>query len=150
MGYRSVKCPRCHTRDKKFFSKYINKKRFVKFLKWAKAEGYLKTKISHFKEKISFLKDYQYSRSLRLYVGDTSIVLNKSLLRRYFGRVLFPSNNFKVIYNKKKSYLKIKGKGYGHGVGMCQVGALELAKRGMNYKQILAHYFPEHKLIKLY
>ena len=32
--------------------------------------------------------------------------------------------------------------GYGHGVGMSQHGALEMAKNGSNYEQILTHYFP--------
>lgn len=33
------------------------------------------------------------------------------------------------------------GKGYGHGVGMSQYGAREMAKQGYNYKEILKHYF---------
>lgn len=33
------------------------------------------------------------------------------------------------------------GRGWGHGVGMCQVGALGYAKQGMDYKQILKHYY---------
>ena len=35
----------------------------------------------------------------------------------------------------------IKGKGYGHGVGMSQYGAMEMAENGMDYKDILEHYF---------
>jgi len=149
-GYTSVNCPRCDGKDKSFFSKTIGKKRIVKFLKWAMKRGYIKKKLKTYRSKISFLKDYKYSRILRLYVGNSSVVLSKSLLRRYFGRVLFPSNNFKVVYNDRKSSLKIKGKGYGHGVGMCQVGALDLAKKGWSYQKILSHYFPQHKLIKIY
>jgi stage II sporulation protein D len=34
------------------------------------------------------------------------------------------------------------GKGWGHGVGMCQVGAYGMAMRGSDYKEILAHYYP--------
>ena len=34
------------------------------------------------------------------------------------------------------------GKGWGHGVGLCQVGAYGMAMRGSNYKDILAHYYP--------
>lgn len=33
------------------------------------------------------------------------------------------------------------GRGWGHGVGMCQVGAIGYAKQGMDYKQILKHYY---------
>ena len=37
--------------------------------------------------------------------------------------------------------LKVEGKGFGHGVGMCQIGAVELAKRGWTFQQILKHYY---------
>jgi len=34
------------------------------------------------------------------------------------------------------------GKGWGHGVGLCQVGAYGMAMRGADYKTILSHYYP--------
>jgi stage II sporulation protein D len=34
------------------------------------------------------------------------------------------------------------GKGWGHGVGLCQVGAYGMAMRGSGYKEILSHYYP--------
>lgn len=40
------------------------------------------------------------------------------------------------------STLLLKGRGSGHGVGMCQVGALRLARKGESYRQILEHYYP--------
>ena len=64
------------------------------------------------------------------------------------GRGILPSNYYTIEDDGHR--VKLKGKGYGHGVGMCQLGAFDLAKRGYNYKQILAHYFPEHKIEKLY
>lgn len=36
----------------------------------------------------------------------------------------------------------IKGKGYGHGVGLCQEGAMKMAKYGLTYTQICEYYFP--------
>lgn len=39
-------------------------------------------------------------------------------------------------------------RGYGHGVGMSQYGANGMANQGYNYKQILAHYYPETIIIK--
>jgi stage II sporulation protein D len=33
------------------------------------------------------------------------------------------------------------GKGWGHGVGLCQVGAYGMAVRGKNYEEILRHYY---------
>ena len=37
--------------------------------------------------------------------------------------------------------LKIKGRGYGHGVGLCQEGAMVMAVKGLNYKQIVSFYY---------
>jgi len=36
----------------------------------------------------------------------------------------------------------IRGRGYGHGIGLCQTGALAMAERGKNVREILAHYYP--------
>ena len=38
--------------------------------------------------------------------------------------------------------LRIRGGGWGHGVGLCQEGAAGRAKKGQTYRQILAHYYP--------
>jgi stage II sporulation protein D len=41
------------------------------------------------------------------------------------------------------------GKGWGHGVGLCQVGAYGMALRGASYKEILAHYYRGARVEKL-
>lgn len=41
------------------------------------------------------------------------------------------------------------GRGWGHGVGMCQVGAYGMALRGSDYRQILAHYYQGARLAPL-
>ena len=40
----------------------------------------------------------------------------------------------------------LRGHGWGHGVGLCQIGAAEMAMEGFSYKQILAHYYPSSVL----
>jgi stage II sporulation protein D len=40
------------------------------------------------------------------------------------------------------SALEIKGRGYGHGVGLCQAGAYEMAAEGLSDSRILSFYFP--------
>lgn len=49
---------------------------------------------------------------------------------------------------RKKDVL-FKGRGSGHGVGMCQDGAYGMAKDGKNYKQILKKYYPGAQLTPL-
>lgn len=46
--------------------------------------------------------------------------------------------------------LTIQGAGWGHGLGMCQVGAIERARRGADWRQILAWYYPDVELIRQY
>ena len=41
------------------------------------------------------------------------------------------------------SKIRLKGRGWGHGVGLCQIGAAVMASRGFTYDQILRHYYPE-------
>jgi len=43
-----------------------------------------------------------------------------------------------------------RGAGYGHGVGMCQMGAIGMASAGKPYTQILAHYYRGSHLHRLY
>lgn len=43
-----------------------------------------------------------------------------------------------------------RGRGFGHGVGMCQYGALGMARQGASYGRILAHYYRGAKLIRIY
>ena len=42
----------------------------------------------------------------------------------------------------------IHTKGYGHGVGMSQYGANELAKQGKNYRDIINHYYQNVNIIE--
>lgn len=42
------------------------------------------------------------------------------------------------------------GRGWGHGVGMCQVGAYGLARAGMSYEKILKHFYTGVSVTKLY
>lgn len=44
------------------------------------------------------------------------------------------------------SRLVLRGKGWGHGVGLCQIGAAVMASRGFDYRQILAFYYPGSRL----
>ena len=56
------------------------------------------------------------------------------------------SNYFEII--KKENNIIINTKGYGHGVGMSQFGANEMAKEGNNYKKILKHYYEGTEITK--
>jgi stage II sporulation protein D len=46
--------------------------------------------------------------------------------------------------------LNVHGGGYGHGIGMCQVGAVGMAEAGKKYDEILRHYYTRAKLERFY
>jgi stage II sporulation protein D len=41
------------------------------------------------------------------------------------------------------------GSGFGHGLGLCQIGANGMARAGLSYRDILAHYYPGTRLAQL-
>ena len=55
-----------------------------------------------------------------------------------------PSANFSV--ETSGDSLSFTTYGYGHGVGMSQYGANDMAKEGKTYQEILAHYYPGTQL----
>ncbi|MDP6400886.1 MAG: hypothetical protein QF622_05880, partial [Candidatus Marinimicrobia bacterium] len=48
------------------------------------------------------------------------------------------------------THFHLKGAGWGHGVGLCQIGALGMALAGKSSDDILNHYFRSTELLKLY
>jgi len=61
-----------------------------------------------------------------------------------------PLRDIRYKFKLKSTYFSVKpegnfvlleGRGFGHGVGLCQEGAMNMAKSGLDYKQILKFYF---------
>ncbi len=44
----------------------------------------------------------------------------------------------------------LHGAGWGHGVGLCQIGAAVMAEQGYQFDEIAIHYFKDAKLKKIY
>lgn len=63
-------------------------------------------------------------------------------------RDVLPSNLFE--YEISEDVIEFYGRGWGHGVGLCQWGAKKLAEEGLSWIEILRFYFPRLKLRKLY
>ena len=53
---------------------------------------------------------------------------------------ILPSSFFRVKHHKQE--WKIEGKGFGHGVGMCQMGVRARSAAGQDFATILTHYYP--------
>ena len=56
----------------------------------------------------------------------------------------------KIGTNAPADSFVLKGAGWGHGVGLCQIGAAVMAEKELNAAEILGHYFPGANLQKLY
>ncbi len=76
---------------------------------------------------------------------NKSIVLVKDDIRRVLNFI--PSNLFTINKLSDDLWL-LRGGGFGHGVGLSQSGAIEMAKLGFSYEQILNHYYRKAKLKK--
>lgn len=62
-------------------------------------------------------------------------------IRPIIGGAKFKSYLIHSFENNPTSYI-VSGKGHGHGVGMSQWGANEMAENGKTYKEIIGHYYP--------
>ena len=67
-------------------------------------------------------------------------VIGKELtIRRWLSKTCLYSSWFEV---ERKKNFQLSGHGWGHGVGLCQIGAATMAIEGFSYRDILAHYYP--------
>lgn len=144
-GYRSVNCTFCQKTGMKDWNYQIKGQKLTSMVDQV-LKRYYADEIQG--SDVRLMPDSLANSELRMYVGDRLHIIKKSYLRNLAGRELLPSNNF--IMSSKNNEFTVKGQGYGHGVGLCQLGALELAKRGYDYRQILSFYFPRHQLKKAY
>jgi SpoIID/LytB domain protein len=92
-------------------------------------------------------------------IGDKqTIVIGKELeIRKALSESHLYSSAFVVekVYasNGNSSVPEIfilRGAGWGHGVGLCQIGAAMMGNEGFSYRDILAHYFPATEVKKIY
>lgn len=80
--------------------------------------------------------------------AENPLILGKEL---YIRRALSPSHLYSSLFEieEMENGLLLRGKGWGHGVGLCQIGAARMAREGADYRQILAFYYPETKITHL-
>ncbi len=84
-------------------------------------------------------------------VGEKrTVVVGKELeIRRWLSPSHLYSSAF-VVDRIPDGGFVLSGAGWGHGVGLCQIGAAVMGSRGYSYEDILSHYFPGASLTTLY
>jgi len=86
-------------------------------------------------------------------ISESSDRIRWALGRPSSPGAILPStkfNAFKEMQNGRIYSLRIVGLGNGHGVGMCQCGAIGRSRAGKKYDEILKYYYKRIKLAKLY
>ena len=96
------------------------------------------------------------SRIIQLKITGTklSVTVGKELeIRKWLSNSHLYSSAFVVepknLKNGIPQKFTLSGAGWGHGVGLCQIGAAVMGEKGFSYRKILQHYFKNAELIKL-
>jgi SpoIID/LytB domain protein len=92
---------------------------------------------------------------LKIVGSKRSMVVGKELeIRRWLSRSHLYSSAFVVMVNDhphgEAERFILHGAGWGHGVGLCQVGAAVMASKGFSAEEILRHYFQGVEIKKIY
>jgi stage II sporulation protein D len=92
---------------------------------------------------------------LKITGSKKSVTVGKELeIRRWLSRSHLYSSAFVVEADTdakgKVRQVRFHGAGWGHGVGLCQIGAAVMASKGFSAEEILGHYFPGTELLKIY
>ncbi|MDD5765858.1 MAG: amidase, partial [Candidatus Marinimicrobia bacterium] len=81
------------------------------------------------------------------------VVKDQYVIRESFHEIFLYSSAF-VVDTEGQSEIPdvfiLKGAGWGHGAGYCQIGALGMSLKGYKTGEILNHYYPGAKLKKIY
>lgn len=77
-----------------------------------------------------------------------SLNLGKEL---WIRRILSPTHLYSSAFEieDRGETLVLTGKGWGHGVGLCQIGAARMATAGYDYRRILSFYYPHTRIGKI-
>ena len=92
---------------------------------------------------------------LKIEGSKRSMIVGKELeIRRWLSASHLLSSAFVVSKTKTADgsveSFTLTGGGWGHGVGLCQIGAAVMATKGFKAEEILAHYFTGAQMEKLY
>ena len=158
----------CNTTDQKVLSQVLNDfdQETTDFYRWS--QTYSQTEVKQLLEEklevqfgdIIDLVPLSRGKSGRIYrlkiVGkERTLIIGKELEIR---RALSKSHLYSSAFIVEKTDIKdgvpqkfiIKGAGWGHGVGLCQIGAAMMGKQGYRYEEILLHYYKGAEITQAY
>lgn len=152
----------CNTQDKKILGQVLNNydQETTEFYRWTVI--YSQEELSNLVRErsgidfgtIEELIPIQRGTSGRLVkmkiVGSKkTLTIGKELeIRRILSKSHLYSSAF--VVEKSGDQFKLIGAGWGHGVGLCQIGAAVMGEKGYGYDKILLHYYVDAKIETLY
>jgi len=163
----------CNTDDKAILSQVLNNydQETVDFYQWTeeldpeRLAGLIEKKFGVMTGPVKALEPLERGESGRIcllrIVGELkTITVGKELeIRRILSETHLKSSAFDVEYitdegkpvgkGEEWSRIRLKGRGWGHGVGLCQIGAAVMATRGYTYDEILHHYYQNAGIVKI-
>ncbi len=133
---RSIQDEFCMDQRQAQWKKTIEKDDFIKFLK----EKNINISDTIASDSLSF---EQETRKINYSVNNQEIKL--TTIRNVFN---LRSTFFSITTNGKQ--LNLSGRGYGHGVGMCQEGAMNMARKGYKFDEIIRYYYKDVDIIPVF
>lgn len=150
----------CNTADKRILSQVLNDydQETTDFYRWR--VSYTQEELSKLVEKklgaglgtITDMRPLKRGTSgriceLRITGTKKTIVVGKELeIRRALSESHLYSSAF--VVEKQGDTFTLIGAGWGHGVGLCQIGAAVMGDKGYAYDEILRHYYPGAEIEK--
>ena len=158
----SVKDPFCNTNDKAVLSQVLNDydQETNDFYRWTveytadEISDLINEKLKDDFGTITDLIPLERGKSGRIWklkiVGTKkTFTIGKELeIRRALSESHLYSSAFDV--EKTEKGFRLHGKGWGHGVGLCQIGAAVMGQQGYRYDEILLHYYRNAEIKKIY
>ena len=110
------------------------------------------TRVNKDKWQRFLVEKYNYPATDSVY-GSMMFTFDQQERKAFYLHPVFgiPLRDLREEFNLKSTYFScslegdevvVRGRGFGHGVGLCQEGAMKMAKVGFDYQQILQFYFP--------
>lgn len=159
----------CYTHDKNIISQILNNydQETTNFYRWKvrytqeELAELIRSNTKNDHGKIVDLIPVERGKSgrickLKIVGTEKTLIIGKELEIR---RTLSPTHLFSSAFIVEKgetdaegipAWFELTGAGWGHGVGLCQIGAAVMGEQGYNYNEILLHYYKGADIRKLY
>lgn len=159
----------CYTHDKNIISQILNNydQETTNFYRWKvrytqeELAELIRSNTKNDYGKIVDLSPVERGKSgrickLKIVGTEKTLIIGKELEIR---RTLSPTHLFSSAFIVEKgetdaegipAWFELTGAGWGHGVGLCQIGAAVMGEQGYNYNEILLHYYKGADIRKLY